>query len=110
MKTSQMFAMFGLVGALCLSTNTSSAQESPPATKPSQNGSTRPGRGNYDPAQFQQRMLDNVKERLGFSDADWSAVQPLVQKVFDARRDTRTSGSSMYRSGQSSQWRSSQPS
>ncbi len=46
------------------------------------------GRGNFDPAQFQQRMMDNIKDQLGFTnDTDWSAVQPLVQKVFDARRD-----------------------
>jgi len=102
MKASQKLVVLGLVGALCMSTSPLLAQDNPPATKPSQSGSTRPGRGNYDPAQFQQRMLDNVKERLGFSDADWSAVQPLVQKVFDARRDTRTSGTSMYRSSRRS--------
>jgi hypothetical protein len=46
------------------------------------------GRGNFDPAQFQQRMMDNVRDQLGFTnDTDWSAVQPLVQKVMDARRD-----------------------
>jgi hypothetical protein len=45
-------------------------------------------RGNFDPAQMQQRMMDNVREQLGFTnDTDWSAVQPLVQKVMDARRD-----------------------
>ena len=44
------------------------------------------GRGNFDPAQFQQRMMDNIKERLAFTnDTDWAAVQPLVQKVLDAR-------------------------
>ncbi len=46
------------------------------------------GRGNFDPAQFQQRMMDGIKDQLGFTnDTDWSAVQPLVQKVMDARRD-----------------------
>ena len=35
-----------------------------------------------------QRMMDNVKDQLGFTnDTDWQAVQPLVQKVMDARRD-----------------------
>ena len=34
-------------------------------------------------------MMDNIKDRLEFTnDTDWSAVQPLVQKVMDARRDT----------------------
>jgi hypothetical protein len=47
-----------------------------------------PGGGNFDPAQFQQRMMDNIRDQLNFTnDTDWSAVQPLVQKVMDARRD-----------------------
>lgn len=49
------------------------------------------GRGNFDPAQFQQRMMDGIRDQLGFTnDADWNAVQPLVQKVVDARRDLGT--------------------
>jgi len=45
-------------------------------------------RGNWDPAQMQQRMLDRVQEQLGFTnDTDWDTVKPLVQKVMDARRD-----------------------
>ena len=36
-----------------------------------------------------QRMMDNIKEQLGFTnDTDWDAVQPLVQKVMEARRDS----------------------
>jgi hypothetical protein len=37
---------------------------------------------------MQQRMMDNVRDQLGFTnDTDWSAVQPLIQKVLDARRE-----------------------
>jgi len=44
------------------------------------------GGGNFDPAQMQQRMMDRYRQDLNFTnDADWSAVQPLVQKVLDAR-------------------------
>jgi hypothetical protein len=47
-----------------------------------------PGGGNFDPAQMQQRIMDNIRDDLNFTnDTDWSAVQPLVQKVMDARRD-----------------------
>jgi hypothetical protein len=54
------------------------------------------GRGSFDPAQFQQRMMDRVRQELNFTnDTDWSAVQPLVQKVMDAQRDAR--GGSMAR-------------
>ena len=51
------------------------------------------GRRNFDPAQMQQRIMDNVREQLNFTnDTDWSAVQPLVQKVLDARRDVGFGG------------------
>jgi hypothetical protein len=42
--------------------------------------------GNWDPAQFQQRMMERYKEQLEITDdAEWKAIQPLVQKVMDAR-------------------------
>jgi hypothetical protein len=51
------------------------------------------GGGNFDPAAMQQRIMDNVKDQLEFTnDTDWSAVQPLVQKVLDARRDVGVGG------------------
>ena len=35
---------------------------------------------------MQQRQLDNYRQQLNFTnDTEWSAVQPLVQKVMDAR-------------------------
>ena len=44
------------------------------------------GRGNFDPAQFQQRMMDRYKETLEITDeAEWKVIQPLVHKVMDAR-------------------------
>ena len=49
--------------------------------------------GNFDPAQMQQRRLDNVRQQLDFTnDTDWSAVQPLVQKVLDAQQAARNGG------------------
>jgi len=49
--------------------------------------------GNFDPAQMQQRRLDNVRQQLDFTnDTDWSAVQPLVQKVLDAQQAARAGG------------------
>jgi hypothetical protein len=36
---------------------------------------------------MQQRMMDNMKEQLEITDeTEWKAVQPLIQKVMDARR------------------------
>lgn len=84
MKMNQLFAICGIVAALFCGVSTVSAQ----------NGGGGGGgfgggaRGNFDPAQFQQRMMDNIRDQLGFTnDSDWDAVQPLVQKVMDARRD-----------------------
>jgi hypothetical protein len=55
-------------------------------------GQGGPG-GNFDPAQMQQRMLQRVQDELGFTnDTEWSAVEPLVQKVMDARRDVGFGG------------------
>jgi hypothetical protein len=52
-------------------------------------GGGRRGGGNFDPAQFQQQMMDRFKERLEITnDVEWAAVQGLVQKVMDARRAT----------------------
>jgi len=43
------------------------------------------GRGNFDPAQFAQMRLDRAKESLEITnDAEWTVLQPLVQKVYDA--------------------------
>jgi hypothetical protein len=43
--------------------------------------------GNFDPAQFQQQMMDRFKERLEMTnDDEWAAVQGLIQKVMDTRR------------------------
>jgi len=51
-------------------------------------GGPRRGRGNFDPAQFQQRMMENVRDQMGVTNNDeWQVLQTRVQKVFDARRD-----------------------
>jgi hypothetical protein len=51
------------------------------------------GGGNFDPAQMQQRILEGIQDRLGFTnDTDWSAVKPLVQSVLDARRELGNNG------------------
>jgi len=51
-------------------------------------GGGRGGR-NFDPAEMQQRILDATKENLEITNADeWAVLQPLVQKVMDARMAT----------------------
>jgi len=54
-----------------------------------QGGGGRGNRGNFDPAQMQQQMMDRYKEVLEVTDdAEWKAMQPLVQKVMELRRDS----------------------
>ena len=81
MKINQLLAIGGVAAALFLGAGSVSAQ----------NGGG--GGGNFDPAQFQQRIMDNAREQLGLTnDTDWNAIQPLVQKVMDARRDVGGGG------------------
>lgn len=106
MKSNRIAAVFGPVCALALTLNSVLAQDAPsspppaPAPAPStEGGEGRRGRGSFDPAEFQKRMMDGIKDRLGFKDdTEWTAVQPLVQKVMDLRRESMTSGmSAMFR-------------
>jgi hypothetical protein len=56
-------------------------------------GGGRQGRGNFDPAQMQQARMEQLKTALEVTDdAEWKAMQPLVQKVSDLRRDIMFSG------------------
>lgn len=51
------------------------------------------GRGNFDPAEMRQRMMERYKELLGVkSDDEWKAIEPRIQKVTDARREVGIGG------------------
>jgi hypothetical protein len=53
-------------------------------------------RGNFDPAQFRQRMTERLREQMDIKDdAEWKAIEGQINKVMDAQRDvmaTRFSG------------------
>lgn len=97
LNMNRVLAMCGMA-ALCLSAATLMAQDNTGGG--GQGGGRQRGNaggfgggGNFDPAEMQQRMMDNYKERLGFTnDTEWAAVQPLVQKVMDARREVGMGG------------------
>ena|SRR5438445_1825768 len=79
-KLNQIMALGGIAALLVLGTGRLAAQQ-------------RPGGGNIDPAQFRQRMLDNARERFEIkSDDEWKVIQPLIEKVMDARRDVGFGG------------------
>ena len=80
MKMNQILAVCGIAAVLFLGAGKVSAQND--------NGGGGGGRGTFDPAQMQQRIMSNVRDQLGFTnDTEWNAIQPMVQKVMDARRD-----------------------
>jgi hypothetical protein len=84
MKVNQWLVMAGAAAVMSLGTNQLVAQPS----NGTQGGGGRQGRGNMDPAQRQQQMMDRLKETLEVSDdAEWKAMQPLVQKVADLGRE-----------------------
>lgn len=84
MKLNRSLVVASAAALLCLgvSQSTFAQQDNPP-------GGPGGGRGNFDPAQFRQRMMDRMKERLEVTDdAEWKALEPLVQNVMEARRAT----------------------
>lgn len=93
MKLNRIITLCSVAATLAISATSLLAQDN----GGDQGGQRRqrggPGGGNWDPAQMQQRMLDGIKDRLEFTnDTDWAAVQPLVQKVLDARREVGMGG------------------
>ena len=97
MNANKVLVMVGIVAGLCLGAGVVKAQDN---NAGGQTNSSGRGRGNWDPAQMQKRMMDGIRERLGFTnDVEWTAVQPLIQKVMDARSETRGGGFGFGRSG-----------
>jgi hypothetical protein len=87
MKLNRIITMCAVAATLAMSASSLLAQDNG-GNQGGQRGQ-RGQRGNFDPAQMQQRMLERVQEQLGFSDSEWEAVKPLVQKVQEAERDVR---------------------
>jgi hypothetical protein len=76
-RMTQMLAIAGVACVASFGSNKASAQQD--------NG----GRRGFDPAraqEFQQRRMDRLKEELEVKDDEWTALQPLIQKVMDAQR------------------------
>lgn len=82
-----------MAAAVCLTPATSLAQV------PDRGAPDRPDRGprgNFDPAQMQQRMMDNLRERFGVTDdAEWKIISERIQKVMEARRSAGFGGAMM---------------
>ena len=97
MKLNRIFTLCAVAATLALSASSILAQNNNnDGNNGGQNGRNRNGggpSGNWDPAQMQQRMVDGVRDRLGFTnDTEWAAVEPLVTKVVAARFDVGMGG------------------
>jgi hypothetical protein len=97
MKQKNILTMCAMAAMLCLSSVTLMAQNDNGGGGGGGGGGR--GGGNFDPAQFQQQMqqrqITNIRTQLGLTnDADWSAIQALVQKVLDDKRALGTAGNS----------------
>jgi Spy/CpxP family protein refolding chaperone len=94
MKMNQAFKVLSAALLLAFTVSTVSAQ-APAAGEDrqrrnrdgAQNGDQQGGgRGNFDPAEFQKRMLERTKETLEITDdTEWKALEPLITKVGEAR-------------------------
>jgi peptidoglycan hydrolase CwlO-like protein len=54
------------------------------------------GRGG-NPQQWRQRMMDNLKEQLGATDDEFTALQPKIEKVMQMQRDLGAGRMQMFR-------------
>jgi len=97
----KLIAMLAVAAALCVSADSLFAQDDGGGGGGGGGGGRRMrggggggfGGGNFDPAQMQQMMMDRYKEDLGFTnDTEWTAVEPLVQKVSEARMQVGRGG------------------
>ena len=90
----KLLALLAVAAALCVSADSVLAQDNGGdnggggGQRRQRGGGGGGGGGNWDPAAMQQRQMERYRDGLGFTnDTDWSAVEPLVQKVSDSRRD-----------------------
>ena len=81
-RVNRMWAVLGMAALLGLSAGSAVAQ---------QEGERRQRGG--DPAEFQKRMMERVREQLEVtSDDEWKVIEPRVTKVMEARRDASMGG------------------
>ena len=58
------------------------------AGRPNRGGPGGPGGGNFDPAQFQQRMMERYREQLAVKDdSEWKIIAERINKISEARRE-----------------------
>jgi hypothetical protein len=90
-KLNQWLAVTAVAAALGLSAGNLSAQDNQGGERGGRRGG--PGGGNFDPSEFQARMMENIREQFKVKDdTEWKAIEGLVQKVMDTRREVGVGG------------------
>jgi len=86
-RVNRWLLMAGMASAMCFCSSVFAQQDAPGGPPPGGGaGGFGCGRGNFDPAQMRERMMERVKETMEVTDdSEWKAIQPLVEKVMDAR-------------------------
>lgn len=93
MKLNQVLKTLSLAAFMAVLTHNVTAQDNnadrPRRNRDNQNGDQQGGPSggrNFDPAEFQKRMTERLKEQLEITDeTEWKALEPLVTKVSEAR-------------------------
>jgi len=87
MKLRNSLLVAGMAATICMAVPTVLAQNE------GGGGGRRFGGGNFDPAQFQQRMMENIRDEMSVTnDQEWKVIEARVQKVMEARRDAGPPG------------------
>jgi hypothetical protein len=95
-RASQFVTVSAMAAAFLLSAGSLVAQDNQPGG--GRGGRGGPGGFGGDPAQMQQRMLENIREQMAVKDdAEWKIIEERIIKVNEARRDVGFGGSGMRR-------------
>jgi hypothetical protein len=92
-RLSKCFSI-SVVAALLLSAATLVAQDNnnQPGGERGGRGRGGPG-GNFDASQFQQRMMENLRDQMKVKDdAEWKVLEERISKVMEARREVGFGG------------------
>ncbi|MBM3848725.1 MAG: hypothetical protein FJ396_00830 [Verrucomicrobia bacterium] len=92
MNRSSLASMLAACG-LILATTTGSLlaqNDAPPAPQGGGGGQGGPGgrqgRGNWDPEQMRQRVMERIREQLAIKDdAEWGLIEARIKKITDSR-------------------------
>jgi hypothetical protein len=94
-RLSHMLALVGATAVLTLGAANLAAQE-----RPERDRGDRGGRGNFDPEQMRQRMMERYREDLEVkNDDEWKLIEARITKVADARREIGFGGGMRFGGG-----------